>query len=144
MRGFYYDELERIKRQAEGNPDMTSCRDEVNEAVCKVSDMRETARREGILSLEEEYSGSDDKAAPAEMALKKMLKYLVDGREPDLIEHIGLSVYATKCKTPLEKLKALIYIQGVLMIQEETESGKIREKLGDMLSDVFHDEAAEN
>lgn len=92
----------------------------------------------GIFSLEKELTGIDNKF------LKKGLQMMIDGLEPEIIKQILWNYIWCNSQKPAKKMERVIFLEGILAIQEGTEENIIREKLLSFLGEDFIETAEEH
>ncbi len=91
------------------------------------------SRTEGLLSVEE-YLCQNYKEKDTVKSVVKFLGYLmVDGTDPTILEEISLSRYFSTITDPYESLAVLMYIRGLLAIQNGENETVIRNMLIAML-----------
>ncbi len=92
----------------------------VIEMICNLS---EQARTAGLLSLESEVSVLQDPY------LKKGVKLIIDGTDPDIVREIFYNTVRSSPLTGVELLKVMIMFEGVERIQQGLNPENIREIL---------------
>jgi hypothetical protein len=85
------------------------------DAVEKMAALSCTARKEGLLYLEEATSDMDKSGADG--YLSQMILLVVDGTEPEIVEEIGTAKYFASCASGYEALQLIAYLWGTLSIQ---------------------------
>jgi len=91
-------------------------KNEIKDLILDVKKSSNTARREGILTLE---------VAVEEKCIKnkfygEMLKFMIDGNSAEDIAAVAINLITTTKCSDFEKLKMQIAANGVLLIQEGT------------------------
>lgn len=110
------------------------------DAVETIVKLSNTARKEGLLALEEAAPKLDD-GRPFGKELSYLVLLIVDGTEPSLVEEIAANSYIMGRNTDYNALIHLIYIRGILSIQAG-ENGLITgERLVAMLPVTIRDMA---
>ena len=100
-------------------------------AMDKITELSQLARREGLLALEDAVWNIPLESEEEE--LRQLIMLLVDGTEPTLLEGIGMARYYTSLHTDYRALKSFLYLEGVLSIQEGENPRILEEKLKVML-----------
>ncbi len=96
-------------------------------AIGRIKRLANTARKKGLLELEESAVTIGDTGL--DRYLKKLVFFVLDGTDPELVEEIGYSLYLSGYYRGYEGLIALIYLEGVLSIQAGEHPMIIEEKL---------------
>ncbi len=96
-------------------------------AIVRIKRLANTARKKGLLELEESAASIGDTGL--DRYLKKLLFLVLDGTNPELVEEIGYSLYLSGYYRGYEGLIALIYLEGVLSIQAGEHPMIIEERL---------------
>ena len=97
------------------------------EAILRVEKLSNIARKEGLLALEEQADELD--AENSDRYLKKMIMLIVDGIDRELVEDITISRYFAEGLTDFDAIKYLVYLEGILSMQEGDNPHVIVEKL---------------
>lgn len=113
MRDIYYEELR--KNCAESTKFTTEQMEKVINAVKNVLEFHAIARKEGLLSLEEECKSLDKEIE--EKYFAELLILVVDGTDSILVREYALSRYFAANFIGHEGILYLIYFKGALMIQ---------------------------
>jgi len=113
MRDIYYEELR--KNCAESTKITAEQMKKVVNTVKNVLKFHTVARKEGLLSLEEECEALDEETE--EKYFAELLMLVVDGTDQELVIEYALSRYFGANLTGYEGIIYLIYFKGVLMIQ---------------------------
>lgn len=97
----------------------------------KIFELHNIARTEGLIALEEACSDIGD--LQNSYFLKKLLSYVIDGWEPELIEEIGLASYFSSGVEGIEASQYLIMLIGALAIQRGENTSAIEALLTSLL-----------
>ena len=106
------------------------------EAVKRIKELNNIARREGLLALEEAVVA--DKSIPVENFLRQFIILIVDGTDESDVINLGWSRYYSSLVTDYEALQCLIYLEGVLSIQAGNNPRVLEEKLNMMLPNSLY------
>lgn len=102
------------------------------DAYKRIIRFAELGRNEGLLALEEageELNMNDESQA----LFFTMIKLIVDGTEPGIVEHIGINKCITMNLPSYHGIMNLMYVQGSLMIQGGDNIHVIEEMLKSMM-----------
>jgi hypothetical protein len=113
MRDIYYEELR--KNCAESTKFTTEQMEKVINAIKNVLKFHAIARKEGLLSLEEECKSLDKEIE--EKYFAELLILVVDGTDSILVREYALSRYFAANFIGHEGILYLIYLKGALMIK---------------------------
>ena len=95
-------------------------------------------RKEGLLALEE--AANSIKGDRMKDALKQLVMLVVDGTDPKVIEEIGLAKYFSAGYEGYEAIQYMLYLFGVLLIQQGANPRVIEEYLLSILPDRVSEE----
>ena len=101
-------------------------------AVQACIELSHKARKNGILSLENFHKLADE-TVPCMSFLKTIIKLLVDGNDVDLIQIIGFNRIICCQATGYEALIRIIYLEGVLCVQQKDNPLVVQMKLLSLL-----------
>jgi hypothetical protein len=96
-------------------------------AVEKVLELGKLTRREGLLALE--LVTGDMEKSGADGYLFTLLRLIVDGTEPQIVEEIGTAKYFASCVSGYEALQRIAYLWGTLSIQAGTNPHTMEQQL---------------
>lgn len=113
MRDIYYEELR--KNCAESTKFTTEQMENLINAVKKILQYNEIARKEGLLSLEEACESLDQEIEEAYFT--ELIMLVVDGTDSVKVREFALCKYFAANFTGYEGILYLIYFKGALMIQ---------------------------
>lgn len=106
-------------------------RKNVTRAICAILALSDIARHEGLLALEE--AANEMKLENYQEYLRDLIIYVVDGTDPEYVREMGYLKYFSYHMSDYEGLIFLIYLEGVLAIQQGENPRIIEEKLKCML-----------
>ena len=142
MRTTYYEELRRVHeeirqfdKKADASVREEKCRG-LTEAVERVLDLAYTARKEGLLMLEEAMEQMEDTGCNP--FLKSLVILVVDGTDPEELRNIGMTRYFCSDVTDYDSLVCLLYLEGALGIQAGNNPRILEEKEIVMLPDEVY------
>lgn len=95
-------------------------------------------RKDGLLALEE--AANSIKGDRMKDALKQLVMLVVDGTDPKVIEEIGLAKYFSAGYEGYEAIQYMLYLFGVLLIQQGANPRVIEEYLLSILPDRVSEE----
>ncbi|MCR5673659.1 MAG: hypothetical protein K6F87_08105, partial [Lachnospiraceae bacterium] len=95
-----------------------------------------TARKYGLLELENEVSDLEDSATNG--YLKQLMMLVVDGTDPEILEEIGIARYFAAPCNDYMALAYLIALDGSLMVQQNINPRVIRERLCSLLPEEMY------
>jgi hypothetical protein len=95
--------------------------------IYRLIDLAEMARREGVLAMEASMTDEPDPM------LKIGIHLIVDGTAPEVVERILQNIIAAEAYKGYDKLKSLLIMSGVLMIQAGENPNLIVMSLASML-----------
>ena len=106
------------------------------EAVKRIKELNNIARREGLLALEEAVI--TDRSIPVENFLRQFIILIVDGTDEADVSNMGWCRYYSSLVTDYEALRYLIYLEGVLSLQAGNNPRVLEEKLNMMLPNSLY------
>lgn len=154
MKQIFYTELKEKCREIANSRDNRRKNEEVIKAYDRIIFLSDIARREGLLELEEQSEAIEIKN-DTDKYLKMLMMLIVDGTEPDMVEEAGINTVIASCIDSYDGLITLMYLYGVLMIQQGQNTRVIGElmktivpaKIRDLMEsreDLPEDEVSEN
>ena len=117
MNQIFYLELKEKCREISLDTNNTEKIVEVNTAYDRLIDLANVARRGGIFEFENYTMEIEDKN-DTDKFLKKIVTLVVDGTQPEMVEEIGLNTVISNCLQSYDGFITLMYLYGVLMIQQ--------------------------
>ena len=139
MRTFLLEELRNKCNEISLIEKDTNMVSKVIEAYERILKFADTARKEGLLELEE-IATRLDMNDDTQSFFCKIIALVVDGTEPTNVLKIAANRYVTMNPQGFQGLMYLMYIEGGLMIQAGENLFIIKEMLKYMLPKVFTDE----
>gem|GEM_PF-976299 len=97
--------------------------------ICKMSDL---ARKEGLLALEDEAYRFAETIGKLDIA-SRLIMLIVDGADEEKVRQIGYASYFADDHHGYEALEHLVYVEGMLLLQEGTNPRVISEALISLL-----------
>ncbi len=126
MNTFFLEELKRACKEIEEAPRIEDA-DRVIKAYDRIMDIRTIAVKEGLLSIEEYLYKFDSETM--EKYLYHLGMLVVDGRNNQDIEEIGLLEYASQNLKSYDALIYLLYYKGVLRVYDTDARPLLKEVL---------------
>lgn len=139
MRTFLIDELRNKCNEISLLDNETVMVSKVIEAYERILKFADTARKEGLLELEEIATGLDMND-DTQGFFFKIISLVVDGTEPVNVLKIATNRYVTMNPQGFQGLMCLMYIEGGLMIQAGENQFIVKEMLRSMLPKEVVDE----
>ena len=130
-----HEEIRKINLQ-ESEENVKEKEELLLEAVKRIKELNNIARREGLLALEEAVV--TDKSIPVENFLRQFIILIVDGTDESDVSNMGWARYYSSLVTDYEALRCLLYLEGVLSIQAGNNPRVLEEKLNVMLPNSLY------
>ena len=102
--------------------------------VAQMIELSNTARKEGLLALEDEVGGFGPTIAEGmDGYLQQLIMLVVDGTDPEVVERIALTRYFSSGLKGYEAMLYLIYMDGTLLLQKGVNPRVVEEEISSML-----------
>lgn len=134
MNNIFYNELRRCCNEMYGDRDNSEKISKVNEAYDRAILFSNTARKEGLLALEEASKGLDLDDVTQEFLFQSIM-LVVDGTDPELVAESGMNKIIANGFSSFEGLVVLMYYKAALMIQSGVNPRIIKEYLQSLMPD---------
>lgn len=146
MRDLFYQELYKQNKAVkelehvwnnEKNEEGKGC---LVDALLKIAELSNVARKEGLLALESMAFRLED--AMGYQYLKMMITLVVDGMEPEIIEEMCTAKYFATGLEAYEALQYMIFMYGTLSIQQGENPYIIEQKMltlvSESITELYH------
>ena len=134
MINIFHNELRRCCNEMYDDRENSEKISGVIEAYDRAILFSNTARKEGLLALEEESEGLDLSDVTQEFLFQSIM-LVVDGTDPDLVAEIGMNRIVANSFSSFEGLVVLMYYKAALMIQSGVNPRVMEEYLKSLMPD---------
>ena len=134
MNNAFLNELRRYCNEMYSDRENSEKISKVIEAYDRAISFSDTARKEGLLALEEASEGLDLNDVTQEFLLQSIM-LVVDGTDPELVAEIGMNRIVANGLSSFEGLVALMYYKAALMIQSGVNPRVMEEYLKSLMPD---------
>ena len=134
MNNAFFIELRRCCNEMYSDRENSEKLSKVIEAYDRAISFSDTARKEGLLALEEASEGLDLNDVTQEFLLQSIM-LVVDGTDPELVAEIGMNRIVANGLSSFEGLVALMYYKAALMSQSGVNPRVMEEYLKSLMPD---------
>jgi len=134
MNNIFFTELRRCCNEMYSDRENSEKISRVIESYDRAISFSDTARKEGLLALEEASEGLDLNDVTQEFLLQSIMLVL-DGTDPDLVAEIGMNRIVANSFSSFEGFVVLMYYKAALMIQSGVNPRVIEEYLKSLMPD---------